>query len=200
MVSEHCRDYIIRHFLKKLFSLLGYIKNFIYQLLCFAVMGWGILRRRAWIQAWLQQDHPVPARGKRSCTCNISGDTPLSWSPAGSALMQKWPLPLINFAYVSACLWSTLVLRSWSLNLICCWRSSLRTAQSTGMVLSSQRVWENMWAAESSGRWHDILFHSISRNPKPSFLSGVWCISDGGRWQMHDSALPGSLSFSTGPS
>lgn len=59
MVSEHSRDYINRYFLKKLFSLLGYIRNFIYELLYFAVIGWGILRRGAWIQAWLQQDPPV---------------------------------------------------------------------------------------------------------------------------------------------
>jgi len=46
MVSEHCRDYVNRRFLEKLFSLLGYVRNFIYQMLYFAVKGWAKLRRQ----------------------------------------------------------------------------------------------------------------------------------------------------------
>lgn len=79
MVSERCRDYINRRFLEKLFSLLGYVRNFIYQLLYFAVKEWAKLRRQGLVfRLGYSKVIPFLRKKNEGCTDNIAGSTPLS--------------------------------------------------------------------------------------------------------------------------
>lgn len=79
MVSECCRDYINRHFLETLFSLLGYVRNFFYQPLYFAVKGWAKLRRQGLVfRLGYNQIIPFLRKKNEGCTDNIAGSTRLS--------------------------------------------------------------------------------------------------------------------------
>lgn len=68
-----------RHILKKLFSLLGCVRNFIYQLLCFVVKGWAELKsERIVFRLGYRKIIPFLQKENEGCTDIIAGSTPLS--------------------------------------------------------------------------------------------------------------------------